>query len=154
MRGRVRKGRRLLKETGNLQPWNSPVAEGPGWPHLPRTFAGELAGRCRKYESRPDSPAEQSLPCVRPRHHEQVQKLEVVERGDRRRALVARNRYYLDRGTDKLLERREYLRPYRQEWPKLQCIQLRIGAVLGGSVDVLDLELGQIRGRVVFLDGQ
>ena len=154
MRRRVSKGSSLLKESRNIQSRNSPVRERPGRTHLPCTFAGELAGRGRKYKIRSDSPAEASLLFVRPRHHEQVQKLEVVERGSSCRAFVAWNRYDLDRRTDKLLERREQLWPHRQQRPKLQRVRLRIRAIFGRIVDVLDLELSQRRGRVVLLLGQ
>src|ERR1700730_17396927 len=119
MRRRVSKGCRLLKESCNIQSRNSPIRERPGRTHLPRTFAGELAGRGRKYKIGSDSPAEASLLFVRPRHHEQVQKLEVVERGSCCRALVARNRHDLDRRPDKLLEWRKQLWPNRQQRPKL-----------------------------------
>ena len=49
--------RRLLKDPGNLQFWNSPIAESPRGTHLPRTFAGELTPRGRKYEVRSDTPS-------------------------------------------------------------------------------------------------
>src|SRR5580704_8977213 len=141
MRRRVSKGSSLLKESRNVQSRNSPVRERPGRTHLPCTFAGEFAGRGRKYKIKPYSPAEASLLFVRPRHHEQVQQLEIVERGSCGRALVARNGHDLDRRADKLLERREQLRPNRQQRPKLQRVRLRIRAVFGRIVDVLDLEL-------------
>src|ERR1700693_6381479 len=109
MRRRVRKRSSLLKQSRNIQSWNLPERESPGGPHLPSTFAGELAGGCRKYEVRSDSPPEQSLLCVGPRHHDQVQKLEVVECGGGCRALVARNRHDLASRPDELLERRDQL---------------------------------------------
>src|SRR5580700_7844617 len=107
MRGRVRKRRSLLKETGDLQPWNAAIAKRPGWAHLPRTLARELTRGGREYEVRPDPPPKVSLFVVRPGHYEQIKKLEVIERRSRRRALVAGNCYNLNRRTNELLQRRE-----------------------------------------------
>ena len=154
VRRRIRKRCSLLKQPRDIQSGNFPVRESPGRPHLPCPMPGVLTGRGRKYEIGSDAPSEAGLLFVRPRHHEQVQKLEVVERCGCCRAFVARNRDDLDRRPYQLFERRKQLRPNGQEWPKLQRVRLSIRAVFRRSVDVLDFELSQSGSRIVFLLSQ